>query len=113
MLDLVRTPSTTRCQFAGLRVEIYRPAGGWDATNGGASSAHDQMTIYPEAAVARAGDDVLVLVNHRYGRRAVPYSLWHSRRWVMFGGHFCFTSDSRFPSDQPIKVFDRVEGEAA
>ena len=60
----------------------------------------------------RAGDDVLVLVKHRLGLRAVPFMLWRARRWVMFGGHFCFTSDSRFPSDQPIKIFDRVEGEA-
>ena len=112
MLELIRTP-TSRCHFAGLRVEIYRPASGWDATCHGASSLHDQMTIYPEAAVARAGDDVLVFVKHPLGLRAVPYQLWHARRWVMFGGHFCFTSDSRFPSDQPIKVFDRVEGEAA
>lgn len=112
MLELVRTP-TSRRQFAGLRVEIYRAAAGWDATNGGVSSVHSDMTIYPEAAVARADDDVLVLVKHRYGLRAVPYSLWHDRRWVMFGGNFCFTSDSRFPSDQPIKVFDRVEEGAA
>lgn len=112
MLELIRTP-TSRCQFAGLRVEIYRSAAGWDATGGGVSSVHSDMTIYPEEAVARAGDDVLVLVKHRYGLRAVPYSLWQGRRWVMFGGNFCFTSDSRFPSDQPIKVFDRVEEEAA
>jgi hypothetical protein len=112
MLELVRTP-TSRCQFAGLRVEIYRSAVGWDATNGGISSVHSDMAIYLEAAVARADDDVLVLVKHRNGLRAVPYSLWHDRRWVMFGGNFCFTSDSRFPSDQPIKVFDRVEEGAA
>jgi uncharacterized protein YfaP (DUF2135 family) len=112
MLELIRT-SSTPCQFAGLRVEIYKPAGGWDATSGGASSLHVTMTIYPEAAVGRAGDDVLVLVKHRLGLRAVPFMFWRARRWVMFGGHFCFTSDSRFPSDQPIKIFDRVEGEAA
>ena len=23
--------------------------------------------------------------------------------------NFCFSSDARFPSDQPIKIFDRVE----
>ena len=113
MLDLVRRRSTVRCDFVGLRVDIYRPAGGWDATAEGVSAHHDQMTIYPEAAVARAGDDVLVLVAHRLGLRAVPYRLWATGRWVMFGGHFCFTSDSRFPSDQPIKIFDRIEGDDA
>ncbi|MEM8948782.1 MAG: hypothetical protein AAGC99_05560 [Pseudomonadota bacterium] len=109
MLDLARRRSTARCDFVGLRVDIYRPAG-CDTTAGGVSADHDQMTIYPEAAVARAGDDVLVLVPHRLGLRAVPYRLWAAGRWVMVGGHFCFTSDSRFPSDQPIKIFDRVEG---
>jgi hypothetical protein len=109
MLVLTRRRSPVRCDFVGLRVDVYRPAGGWDATAGGASAHHDQMTIYPEAAVGRAGDDVLVLVVHRLGLRAVPYRLWAAGRWVMFGGHFCFTSDSRFPSDQPIKIFDRVE----
>ena len=112
MLTLVRKTPIASCRFAGLQIEIYRPASGWDATNGGASSRYHHMVIYPEAAVARAGDDVLVLVNHRYGLRAVPYDLWRRQAWVMFGGHFCFTSDSRFPSDQPIKVFDRIEGDA-
>jgi hypothetical protein len=110
MLDLARRRSTVRCDFVGLRVDIYRPAGGWDATADGASAHHDQMTIYPEAAVARTGDDVLVLVAHRLGLRAIPYRLWATGHWVMFGGHFCFTSDSRFPSAQPIKIFDRIEG---
>ncbi len=113
MLKLIRKTSSTPCQFAGLRVEIYKPASGWDATSSGASSFHDHMTIYPEAAIRRAGDDVLVLVKHRLGLRAVPFMLWRARCWVMFGGHFCFASDSRFPRDQPIKIFDRVEGEAA
>lgn len=113
MLTLVRNAPNARCNFAGLRVEIYRPASGWDATNGGASSRYANMAIYPEAAVARAGDDILVLVNHHYGLRAVPYDLWRQRAWVMFGGHFCFTNDSRFPSEQPIKVFDRIEAVAA
>ncbi len=109
MLDLARRRSTVRCDFVGLRVDIYRPAGGWDATAGGVSMHHDQMIIYPEEAVGRAGDDVLVLVIHRLGLRAVPYRLWAAGRWVMFGGQSCFTSDSRFPSAQPIKIFDRIE----
>ena len=29
----------------------------------------------------------------------------------MFGGNFIYSSDSRFPSDSPIKVFDRFESQ--
>lgn len=38
MLDLSRRRSPVRCDFVGLRVDIYRPAGGGDATAGGASA---------------------------------------------------------------------------
>ena len=31
-------------------------------------------------------------------------------KWYMFGGHFVYSSDSRFPSHQPIHVHDRHEG---
>lgn len=41
--------------------------------------------------------------------RAVPYDLYVAKKWVQFGGNFIYTSDSRFPSDSPIKIFDRVE----
>jgi hypothetical protein len=33
-----------------------------------------------------------------------------SGRWYMFGGNFLYTSDSRFPYDHPVKIFDRCEG---
>ena len=40
---------------------------------------------------------------------AVPKSLLDSDKHYMFGGNFAYTSDSRFPSKAPIKIFDRVE----
>ncbi len=31
-------------------------------------------------------------------------------RWLMFGGTFAYTSDSRFPYEYPIHIHDRYEG---
>lgn len=31
-------------------------------------------------------------------------------RWLMFGGTFATTSDSRFPYDRPVHIHDRYEG---
>lgn len=30
-------------------------------------------------------------------------------KWYMAGGAFCYTSDSRFPSHQPLSIHDRCE----
>lgn len=44
-----------------------------------------------------------------YSIIAVPYTIWKSGRHSMMGGNFLYTSDSRFPSDAPIAIHDRVE----
>lgn len=41
---------------------------------------------------------------------AAPIDYEGSGKWYMFGGHFIYSSDSRFPSDTPIHVHDRNEG---
>lgn len=100
--------------FPGLRVSTFaqrsNPEG---CTNGGASSTVDDfLLIGPEAANQQKENlDRILVLDIKHGLlRAVPLELWQSGTWVMFGGNFVYTSDSRFPSDQPIKVFDRVEG---
>jgi len=56
------------------------------------------------------GDDYLVIEKGPTGRlRAVPKKLKDEGVWYMNGGNFVYTSDSRFPADYPIPVFDRVE----
>jgi len=40
---------------------------------------------------------------------AIPRELHDGGERPMFGGNFIYTSDSRFPSDSPIKIFDRME----
>jgi hypothetical protein len=45
----------------------------------------------------------------KHGMIAVPYTIYKSGRHSMFGGNFLYTSDSRFPSDAPIAIHDRIE----
>lgn len=59
------------------------------------------------------GEDYLVLKEKHVGGKkylyAVPKSVLDAKEWSMFGGNFIYTSDSRFPSQYPIPVHDRVE----
>lgn len=47
---------------------------------------------------------------------AVPAGFKRGRTYnllgPMFGGQFIYSSDSRFPSDQPIHIHDRFETQA-
>lgn len=107
----------------GLTVEVFR---GFyrgrvdDSTNGGPSSKFDTFVLTGTNPVNKrtvsgpvepdAEFPELVLTPGPLGSvRAVPRELLDSGVWVMFGGNFCYSSDSRFPSEQPIKIFDRVE----
>lgn len=106
-------------EILGLSVRVYRDMGP-DCTNGGVSSKYDSGVI--------TGDDVdckvfspsvesphyVIIKDTVCGGiprvRAVPADLLESGKWTMFGGNFLYTSDSRFPSDAPIAIHDRVEG---
>jgi len=59
------------------------------------------------------GEDFFVIKERtifgKYSMIAVPYSIYKSGRHSMFGGNFLYTSDSRFPSEHPIAIHDRVE----
>jgi len=109
-------------EILGLSVSIYRDGSGYDCTNGGASSKFDKgivtgYKIGEDSQIFPPSDDCpeyVILrdfVNGGQERiRAVPVELVESGKWTMFGGNFLYTCDSRFPSDQPIKIHDRVEG---
>ena len=103
----------------GLLVDGYRNR--HDCTNGGASSKYREFVLtgtYPLTGHAINGcfdptpeiPELVLVPGPLNTVRAVPRELLESGEWVMFGGNFCYTSDSRFPSDAPIKIFDRVEG---
>ena len=101
----------------GLSVEIYRNSLG-DCTNNGLSSKAKNLVLVGEEidgpVTITNDEDCLVLVHLEdyYGvpySVAIPKSIVESGKRSMFGGNFCYTSDSRFPLDNPIKIFDRVE----
>lgn len=89
-----------------------------DCTNKGVSSTINDFILISEDKVSEYSnfeetDNILVFVEDiccgKVRLRAIPYALYVNKTWTMFGGNFVYTSDSRFPSDQPIKIFDRVE----
>lgn len=105
-----------------LSVNVYRfPFG--DCTNGGVSEKFNTLLIpcddgnetvdldNPPENFCVIEKRILWGEKHYY---IVPYALKQSGRWVMMGGNFAFTSDSRFKecaeSWQPLPIHDRVEG---
>lgn len=112
----------------GLLVSVYRDADGYDCTNAGVSSRYKSFTLTAGDGVApiegpfepESDERELVLTAGPFNTlRAVPRAIYDAGTWsnfqgmryinAMFGGNFVYTSDSRFPSSAPIKVFDRVE----
>jgi len=112
----------------GLPVSVYKSSNG-DCSNNGLSSKENSLILVGSLSNIGAfeiligslsnigpfevqeGQDCLVAV---YRERfddiiAVPKSLLDKRSSYMFGGNFAYSSDSRFPSKNPIKIFDRVE----
>lgn len=101
----------------GISVSVLKNAEIGDCTNNGLSSKVNSLIIVDPKVDApfevKDGEDYLVLQEGPYNTlRAVPKSLVDSGAWVMFGGNFAYTSDSRFSAlnnGNPIKIFDRVE----
>lgn len=101
----------------GLLCFVYRNTIG-DCTNGGVTSQHGQFVLVGHGVEGpfepNEGSPALHLHSFRGQLIAVPEQISsqlgtdHLKGW-MFGGNFIYTSDSRFPSDAPIKVFDRRE----
>lgn len=102
------------------RVNVYRDDDRCDCTNNGVTApnrAHgkdfyliqdieDRVHI-PEGGVG------LVLERRTIGGREYlsckPLEVIDNGKWGMAGGNFIYSCDSRFPSDYPISVHDRVE----
>jgi len=113
----------------GLRGYVYRNALG-DGTNSGASNLFDSFVVvssFPmELGYAESPVDVdevfesseylpemiIVIKTHSFGNmyRAYLKEDYLSGKSFMFGGNYIASSDSRFPGDSPIKIFDRYEG---
>lgn len=86
-----------------------------DCTNNGLTSKEDSVILHhgPDIQLDMLPDDELILVERTiFGKQsnyAVPVGIFKSGRHSMAGGNWIYTSDSRFPSDAPISVHDRVE----
>lgn len=101
----------------GMMCNVYRRPGN-DCTNGGVTSlarcpGGRALLVglgVPQLFEPTEGEPTLMLVEARGGliaRPADPLPAGHVG-W-MSGGNFIYTSDSRFPSRQPIPVHDRSE----
>ena len=108
----------------GLLVSVYRSASnnGYDCTNGGISSKHDSLILVGDgvAEVFEARDEIpairLILRDvGRYGKFWIAAPLdakfegKNGGSPYQCGGNVVYCSDSRFPSDTPVKIFDRLE----
>lgn len=99
---------------------------GTDCTAGGLTSGKESVVLETEYNVREPADDTGYLVLEAYadlpackkGCAAVPNGGSQGLRVIarpvgkpagMFGGHFIYSSDSRFPFSTPIKVYDRYE----
>ena len=99
----------------GLLSNVYRPV--YDCTGGGVTSRVSHViVVWPDmpddCKVFEPTDNVplVKLVPHRsYGYTVQPMETPINKSGPMFGGNFVYSSDSRFPSDHPIHVFDRFE----
>lgn len=106
----------------GLTVFVYRDNFG-DCTNGGISSRYDCLILIGEGVdgpmtvdLDDPVDNVVKLVKRRiFGNEEYlhvePLDGCHAGggKWYSAGGNFVYTSDSRFPSRQPLSVHDRRE----
>jgi len=100
----------------GIYANIYKNSP--DCTNNGMSVNHDRVVIYGESVkdgnVDKSWniDESEKLYIHRNPRNINHWMASPSPdpdEMLQFGGNFVFSNDARFPSDQPIKIHDRVE----
>jgi len=98
-------------ELRGLMVEIM----GSDCTNNGVTSEKEHILLLCEDGPfkIKEGDSYLTLMKGWGGRALMAVSVIDGiPKAGMFGGHFIYSSDSRFTkfSGQPIHVHDRFEG---
>ena len=118
---------TSTSEPTGLSCGVYRASdlqAFGDSTNGGVSGRFNRVVLMRDPneidervpvidAPFAAREDMPALYlkpGHIDGWRAVPANdpPEGCTPW-MFGGNFIYSSDSRFPSHQPIAVHDRTE----
>ena len=101
----------------GMSVDVYRNAHGYDTTRDGISSEAKSFLLVGEgvAEVFSEHPDTptMYLIKRVLWGKQADYicpdkdGMYHNG--YMFGGNFAYSSDSRFPSKQPIPIHDRQE----
>lgn len=100
----------------GLSVDVIKS--GYDCTNNGVSANHQRMVIYGDFVKNGPIDEdyktdenakLYIHKNPRDNTILMATISPDPDEMFQFGGNFVFSSDARFPSDQPIKIHDRVE----
>lgn len=103
----------------GLLANVYRDASGVDCTNGGVSSRVTTVTITgsgipgifdPKESAPELRLRMRVVGGEEYCY-LVPAELDDGKHWVMFGGNYAHSSDSRIRAinKYPLPIHDRVE----
>ncbi len=100
----------------GILVSIFRDADGGDCTMDGVSSNVARAILtgdgVAEVVETRPSDTILIYKDRgKTPPMCVPHEKFAQPGWSgwMFGGNFIYSSDSRFPSSQPIAIHDRQE----
>lgn len=101
----------------GIRVSVYRDASlNSDCTNNGVSGRHTSLTVVNVDGPSEPTPDapaVLLVPGVLGGYRIVPAHKSNKDEWVMFGGNYAYTFDSRFrqaiKDHGPVPIHDRVE----
>ncbi len=107
----------------GLSADIYKNSDGWmgcDCTLNGISSNYTRATLYPTDSISFDGpidyDDpdtanLWIMEHPRVPGYLVALPSPDDAEFheFQFGGNFVHSSDSRFPSKQPIPIHDRQE----
>lgn len=102
-----------------LSVNVYKTD--YDCSNNGISKTHPNRLVVPCAEgnislddVERNGYIILSLNKFITGNNIYrSFSVAGDNRWLMFGGAFVYSTDSRFSrtyGNQPIALHDRYEG---
>lgn len=102
----------------GLTLWVYSDRMPGDCTNGGISSRYRELILVGDGIegpvsvdLDDAPENVVRIVTRQIGGREYKHiePLNKGGKWHMAGGNFAYTSDSRFPSDYPLSIHDRVE----
>lgn len=98
-------------EVKGMPADIYRSRRG-DASNGGISSQADRVTLVGPGVprIAKPTEDApAVELAETTPGYVVVRPADRPDTWWMAGGTFVYSSDSRWPTGQPIPLHDRTE----